>query len=378
MPFTEWLPRWWESLRWPFSGVVLAIVLLAPFRLAYFLIRRPRRPSFERLALHATVWAGALFWFFTAPAPRFGWGFVVLLALLLALPLLAAAARRLPPAALAALLLAALAWEAWQVRGWEPDAFPAAGRHALVPADYPRPLTRRVTLGGIPVHVPVENDQCWHAPVPLHADPRPAAHAARPRPRRRFPLDRLESIRFGRRTRVASHVRPYPRPRPDRLGRGAAHDRLDRRHRHLPHHLRHGARPAARRADPAGLAGRRAAHPRRRAHLRRAGRHVPARRRALPLPQGGLRAAAGASSTAGPPSWSSCRAASPRSRSASASTWASFLPWFSTRHVLLAVPLGGWTWTLSRRPGRGGRSRSSSSPPSTTSASRRGRRCRTR
>lgn len=25
----------------------------------------------------------------------------------------------------------------------------------------------------------------------------------------------------------------------------------------------------------------------------------------------------------------------------------SFLPWFSTRHVLLAVPLGGWTWTLS-------------------------------
>jgi APA family basic amino acid/polyamine antiporter len=25
----------------------------------------------------------------------------------------------------------------------------------------------------------------------------------------------------------------------------------------------------------------------------------------------------------------------------------SFLPWFSTRHVLLSVPLGGWTWTLS-------------------------------
>ncbi|HEX9668253.1 MAG TPA: amino acid permease, partial [Thermoanaerobaculia bacterium] len=25
----------------------------------------------------------------------------------------------------------------------------------------------------------------------------------------------------------------------------------------------------------------------------------------------------------------------------------SFLPWFSTRHVLVAVPLGGWTWTLS-------------------------------
>ena len=171
MPLTEWLPRWWESLRWPFSGVALAIVVLAPLRLAYFLIRRPRRPSFERLALHATVWGGALFWFLTAPAPRFGWGFVVFLALLLALPLLAAAARRLPAAALTALLLAVLAWEAWQVRGWEPDAFPAAGRHALVPADYPRPLTRRVTLGGIPVHVPVENDQCWHAPFPCTPTP---------------------------------------------------------------------------------------------------------------------------------------------------------------------------------------------------------------
>ncbi|HVF61344.1 MAG TPA: hypothetical protein VNJ70_16165 [Thermoanaerobaculia bacterium] len=171
MPLTEWLPRWWESLRWPFSGVVLAIVFLAPFHLALLLIRRPRRSSFERLALHATVWAGALFWFFTAPAPRFGWGFVVLLALLLALPLLAAAARRLPPAALAALLLAALAWEAWQVRGWEPDAFPAAARHALVPADYPRPVTRRVALGGLPLHGPVRNDQCWHAPFPCTPTP---------------------------------------------------------------------------------------------------------------------------------------------------------------------------------------------------------------
>ena len=173
MPFSEWLPRWWEALRWPFSGAVLAIVLLAPLRLAHFLIRRPRRPNFERLALHATIWAGALFWFLTAPAPRFGWGFVILLALLLALPLPAAAARRLPAAALAALLLAALAWEVWQVRGWEPDAFPAAGRHALIPADYPRPLTRRVTLGGIPVRVPVENDQCWHAPFPCTPTPDP-------------------------------------------------------------------------------------------------------------------------------------------------------------------------------------------------------------
>ena len=155
-------------------------VLLAPLRLAHFLIRRPRRPSRERLALHATVWAGALFWFFAAPAPRFGWGFVVLLALLLALPLLTAAARRLPPTALAALLLAALAWEAWQVRGWEPDAFPAAARHALVPADYPRPLTRRVVLGGIPVHVPVENDQCWHEPYPCTPTPDPRLTARGP------------------------------------------------------------------------------------------------------------------------------------------------------------------------------------------------------
>ncbi|HEX9670538.1 MAG TPA: hypothetical protein VGC93_13785 [Thermoanaerobaculia bacterium] len=173
MPFSEWLPRWWEALRWPFSGAVLAIVLLAPLRLVLVLIRRPRRPSFESLALHATVWTGALSWFVIAPAPRFGWGFVVLLAFLLALPLVATAARRLPAAALAALLLAALAWEVWQVRGWEPAAFPAAARHALIPADYPRPATRRVVLGGIPVHLPVENDQCWYEPFPCTPTPDP-------------------------------------------------------------------------------------------------------------------------------------------------------------------------------------------------------------
>ncbi|HEX5758778.1 MAG TPA: hypothetical protein VF121_06250 [Thermoanaerobaculia bacterium] len=179
MPFQEWLALWWEHLRWPFSGAVLAILLLAPLRLLLVTMRRlTGRPSLprvacERVALHLTVWAGALFWFLTAPAPRFGWGFAVLLALLLALPLLATTVRRLPAAALAALLLAALAWEAWQVHGWEPEAFPDAARHARLPADYPRPSTRRVVLGGIAVQVPIENDQCWYEPFPCTPTPDP-------------------------------------------------------------------------------------------------------------------------------------------------------------------------------------------------------------
>jgi hypothetical protein len=179
MPLAEWLPRWWEELRWPFSGMVAAVALLAPLRLAAAVARRAvglpldRPPSRLRAALHATAWAGAILWFTKAPATRFGWGFVGLLLLLLALPWLTPALRRLPAASLAALLLAALLWEAWQVHGWEPEAFPDAAQHALVPADYPVMPVRAVRLDGLLVRVPIENDQCWHEPFPCTSTPDP-------------------------------------------------------------------------------------------------------------------------------------------------------------------------------------------------------------
>ena len=69
-------------------------------------------------------------------------------------------------------------------------------------------------------------------------------------------------------------------------------------------------------------AGGRAADPRRRPHLRRARRHVPARGRAVPLPEGGLRARLGLPVRLGGLPGHHDAAASPPWRWASASTWA--------------------------------------------------------
>jgi hypothetical protein len=225
LPFAEWLGLWWEKVRWPVSGLLLAVVMLAPLRAGAALVRsvggrgaRKRaeassapthaghaggtdgiegiegvtgrsaalRRLLPRAAVHLTVWAGTLFWFTTAPDPRFGLGFVALLPLLLALPWLGAALRRVTAGGLAALVLAALLWEAWQVHGWEPHVFPAAAHHALVPADYPVPEVRTVRLDGLDVQVPVINDQCWYASFPCTPFPDPRLELRGPRLREGF------------------------------------------------------------------------------------------------------------------------------------------------------------------------------------------------
>ncbi len=203
LPFWEWLALWWEKIRWPFSGLLLAVVVLAPLRAAaavwrWIGRRSPRaalRQHLLHIAVNLTAWAGFLFWFATAPDPRFGLGFIALLALLLAVPSLLAALRRLSAAGLAALFLVALLWEAWRVHGWEPDVFPAAARHALVPADYPVPEElRTVHLDGLAVQVPVTNDQCWHAPFPCTPFPNPRLELRGATLRRGFRLHQLGAV----------------------------------------------------------------------------------------------------------------------------------------------------------------------------------------
>jgi hypothetical protein len=176
----EWLPLWWEHQPWPAQGAIAFVLVAGAAALAWTaarLLRRRVRPPAEivdRTALALAVAAGLALWFLGAPDPRFGWGFLLLAALLLALPPLAPLLAGRGPARLAAALLVFFLWHAWEVHGWEPGAFARAARQAVVPADYPVPATRRVALANFAALAPVSRDLCWYRPFPCTPFPDPA------------------------------------------------------------------------------------------------------------------------------------------------------------------------------------------------------------
>ncbi len=185
----EWLPLWWAHLPASAQAALAAVLVLLPLRAALLLLGRGRHDrmgrtgrSRDRLLLEAALLGGLVFWFVLAPDPRFGWGFLLPLAVLLA-DGVARALRRAGPgpvasgriAALpAAALLAVFVVQAWQIYSWEPRTFATAARQVLLPADYPSPSAlREETVGGLRVQVPFPNDRCWYHPFPCAPTPDP-------------------------------------------------------------------------------------------------------------------------------------------------------------------------------------------------------------
>jgi len=162
---------------WPWARTtiprpsVLPLVLFFAIGFALLLLsrRRPADPAAARplLATLGAAAASTLFWFLSAPDPRFGYGALYVLALL---PL-AAALPRLGygawPAAVRTVLAVAFAF-----------GFAGAGAAFLVmgagfrptalvsPAPPSPAVEERRTDEGETVRVPVTDDRCWSAPLP--------------------------------------------------------------------------------------------------------------------------------------------------------------------------------------------------------------------
>ncbi len=175
MPLREWAPLWWNDLLLSTKAALLACLALAPAQAGLWLARR-RRPlppgALDHAVLFATAAAGVLFWLTTAPAPRFGWGFLFLLTLLAAGPFFLPAARRLPAGALAGFLLAYFTVRGAQTLAREPQVFAEAARHAVLPAAAPVPPTRATVRDGFTLRVALDG-RCWYQPFPCAPDPDP-------------------------------------------------------------------------------------------------------------------------------------------------------------------------------------------------------------
>ncbi|MCJ7432142.1 MAG: hypothetical protein MUO77_01500 [Anaerolineales bacterium] len=81
--FLDWFPFWFSRQTLSQRLLLLVSILLPPFFGFYSIFKR-RMPDI----VHITAYAGVLFWFFTVPTIRFGYGFLIMIVLLIfAVPL---------------------------------------------------------------------------------------------------------------------------------------------------------------------------------------------------------------------------------------------------------------------------------------------------
>jgi hypothetical protein len=158
--FGPWMDEHWS--RPPFPELRWAL-LLGLCAIGYrFLARKgPDRPS---LRIAAVLAGGIAFWFWAAPEPRYGIGFLaamgILGAAMAAGSLVSRQSARLP--VLAVLLVGVAAWTVLAAAGgaWRklPAIPPVAARPSLITIDGP---------WGVPIRAPEgHDDRCWDAPLP--------------------------------------------------------------------------------------------------------------------------------------------------------------------------------------------------------------------
>ncbi len=164
----EWLRDWAKVTVGRLSIVSLLLLLAAGLVAGVLASRRPGRKSNSRpLPVFLAAAASTLFWFWSAPDPRFGYGALFVLA---ALPLAVALSRfGLADVSLRQRRIAvSLAAAGVSLAGFLfVTAGPGVRPSLFVPPSVPRPAVKEArTREGERVFVPLTDDRCWDAPRP--------------------------------------------------------------------------------------------------------------------------------------------------------------------------------------------------------------------
>jgi hypothetical protein len=164
----HWLGTWFHELIREREGFLIPFFFaLVGIAVAIFRVSREGRPTFPRwLWLLVPSLAGILFWFFEAPAIRFGepvlWAAAATLGTFAALFLFDQPIKK--RFVILALLLMT-AWAAHPRLLWNSYFRPSIGVRAFLPLPRPQVVPHQ-TASGLTIYVPAETNQCWDAPLP--------------------------------------------------------------------------------------------------------------------------------------------------------------------------------------------------------------------
>ncbi len=167
----SWVPTWFHQTMADYGSKIEKIFLpgliILLDGLLHLLKKKTGRIALEERGRNTVIYllaaAGLLFWFFTAPDPRFGMGFIMIAAVLIFLPLLKAfdyQVTRFFPWSLAVLLL-------YFMVAFGVQDLPAIGPRLWLPSPYPQAQLAAEEIQGRQVYFPRSREgKCWYAPLP--------------------------------------------------------------------------------------------------------------------------------------------------------------------------------------------------------------------
>lgn len=168
----EWLPIWFQNLV-SLDRQVVVVNALSVIPLVGVLaaqLRKNRLAGVLRspmLVVYFCLLAGIAFWFFQAPAPRFGYGFLALFPVLCLVPYGRYILERLPALRIWAAALALIALLLYQgvsaARMVKSDDLRPV---LLLPQPYPTAAVEPHSVGGLTIYTPETGDQCWYEAFP--------------------------------------------------------------------------------------------------------------------------------------------------------------------------------------------------------------------
>jgi hypothetical protein len=161
----RWLGPWFRELIREREGFLIPLFFMLVG--AFVALLRAKRNAFPRwLWLLLPSFAGVLFWFFEAPAIRFGepamWAAAATLGTFAALHAFDSPVKN------RLFLFALLLFTAWAAHPrllWNSYIRPSLGVHTFLPLPQPQIIPHQ-TSSGLTIYVPVKTNQCWDTPLP--------------------------------------------------------------------------------------------------------------------------------------------------------------------------------------------------------------------
>jgi hypothetical protein len=167
----QWIPLWLRHIAFGEVSMMFVIVALTPLYLAAANMSLRDKASrsqglIDRLALVVIAYCGLLYWFWSAPAGRFGWGFLILLFLLLTTSLFQGIIRRFSWRLLCLVFGPLLVGELYPLYIATNPPQLALAESMLLPPDYPVKPVRTQQARNFEVYGPIGTDQCWYVYFP--------------------------------------------------------------------------------------------------------------------------------------------------------------------------------------------------------------------
>lgn len=164
MPFAEWFPQWARKKSLPFTVLLLGTAFSA-LVFIWSVCKRRWHTAFTLFV----VWVNVLFWWATAPDPRFIHGILfIATALSLGIVLQSIKAITLPWRAYQFLTVAAIFMAVFTIKD---DVRALATKHIVIPRPYPTGQQQWVRTEAAAYRIPAVDNQCFNAPLPCAEKP---------------------------------------------------------------------------------------------------------------------------------------------------------------------------------------------------------------